>query len=508
MSQIVHVDMLLGLFMTAAVVSSLLYWRERRLLWLMMIGLFTGLAMAEKLLPALWLPVYFTAAFAVWSRTVSARLVRRLGLVLGVAGLTFYLTWPALWVKTNLDDYYVRDVQAITADRHVEVEETETAAQINPASFYLRTVVGRTSPAVLLMSTGVLLLFIRYIIERYVFRRVIIRAAVGEDRRFIPVQVLGWLLAFAISFLVFVTVPAKQADRYAVPALVVLPLLAGVGWYILFRLVLDWLARRGEECAACRVLKPLMALLVGLVLLLRPVAAAPHAIAYNNPLFPNIRTATYFTGTTLSLSSREDDRVGYVLVYRNMYGRAPDDIASTVLDEFRGKEPVHVVSVLGQPYVWLYETLGLHYFRQHVGEVVGEVEVGQTVPISSDTFSAIEIGFATFSGRANTGDVVVHVRESATTTTDLRTVRVNARDIADESYHRFEFAPIPDAAGKTFFVSVTSPNSRPGNAVTVRFVDQDVLPGEMVLRREPLTAGQTAADFVRAGDVAYRIPQP
>jgi len=559
MSQIVHVDMLLGLSMTAAVLCILLYWRDRRVHWLAWCGVFTGLAMAQKLLPALWLWVYFAMLFVMKGRSVSlqnpavllpkgevADMVRRLGIVLGIASLMLYAVWPALWVKTGLDRYYMRDVVAITADRHVEIDETKTGATVQPATFYLRTVLGRESPVILLMSAGITLLFVRYIIELYVLRRPFsVRSSSYPeegDGRLVPIQVIGWLLFFAVSFLVFITVPAKQADRYALPALIVMPLLAGIGWYIFFRLALDWLGRHGEECGFCRIAKPLLAAAAGFMLLLRPAAAAPYTIAYNNPWLPNIRpasqqgwgegleaaaawlnerpsadqlyiaswypgvTATYFRGKTLSLSSREDHRVGYVLVYRNMFGRAPDEIASNVLDEIRGREPVHTVTVLGRPYVWIYSQLGLWYFRQHVGELIGEMEVGQTVPITADTFSGIDIGLATFSGRENTHDVVLHVRRAPDTVDDLRTVHVNAAELEDGSYHHFAFVPIPDAAGKTFFVSLTSPTSVPGNAVTVRFSGDDLLPGTMALRREALPAGQTNADFIRAGDIAYQLP--
>lgn len=536
MSQIVHVDMLLAQFMALAVLSSLVYWRERGVRWLVATGVFTGLAFATKLLPALWLGVFFLVEFVVWRRR---RFATSLLLVLGVAMLTFYAAWPALWVKTGLDRYYVRDVATIATVEHVALSETEEA--IVPASFYARTVAGRLTPGSLLMSVGVAVLLGRYAWARY-RQRSLVRQAALPDRKLIPAAVIGWLLLFAVSYLLFITVPAKKADRYALPALTALVMLSGLGWYIVGRLLIDRFVCTGKQFQPCRVLSPLIAVALTAVLVVRAVALSPYAIAYNNPWLPDIRPVsqqgwgegldqaaawlnrhvlaerlmvaswypsvlrTYFNGKTAELSARDDHRVGYVVTYRNMGGRGADTLAAAVLDEYREREPAQVVRVLGEPYVWIYEVLGLHYFDRHVGELIGEMEVGQVVPVEQPAFSAVEIGFATFDSRRNTHDVILHVRESVEAAEDLRTVRVNASELVDGEYYRFMFEPIREAAGRAFFLSLTSPESVPGDAVTVWFTPADVLPGQLMLRRAPLKPGQTNREALRPGDLAYRIP--
>jgi hypothetical protein len=273
---------------------------------------------------------------------------------------------------------------------------------------------------------------------------------------------------------------------------------------------------------------------IGLTLLL-----APYSIAYNSPLFdvrplpqqgwgegldaaarwlnqhplidqlivaswyPGV-LRTYFDGTTMSLSSRDDDRVGFVVTYRNMEGRPEDDTASNTLDEFKGRKADHIIYIQGVPYVWIYRTLGPRYFHRHVGELVGGMEVGQFVPVEQDSWHHVAVLFATFSGRQNTEDVQLHIREDINATSDLRTVVVNARELEDNGWHQFKFEPIPDSAGKTYYVALTSSESRPGNAVTVRFTDKDVLPGQLVIRPRALFSHEHTADFLREGDMAYR----
>jgi hypothetical protein len=62
----------------------------------------------------------------------------------------------------------------------------------------------------------------------------------------------------------------------------------------------------------------------------------------------------FFRGTTLSLSSRNDARVDYVVTYRNMRGRPPDSGPSKVLEEFADEVPVVAIRVAGLEVAWIY----------------------------------------------------------------------------------------------------------------------------------------------------------
>ena len=353
---------------------------------------------------------------------------------------------------------------------------------------------------------------------------------------FVSARVVGWLIFYAVGYLALITLAAKKADRYALPALIVLPVLAGVGLVVAWPVVTEkikFLESRGKRYVLISF--------VLLALLLQPFSWIPYAIAYNSSLF-NVRPLpqqgwgegldaaakwlndsplvdrltiaswypgvmrTYFDGKTMSLSSRNDDRVGYVVTYRNMINRAPDDVASNVLDEFRYKKPVYVVEIGGEEYVYVYETLGLHYFPNNIGELVGGQEVGQIV-VAPENWDSIEFGMSNFSGRKNTQDVILHVRRGVNDAEDVRTVSINAGDIVDGEWQRFTFEKIEGEAGKEFYVVLTSPESTDGDAVTVRFVDRDVLDGEMVWRNRLIRADERNDLFLRPGyDLAYRLP--
>ena len=196
-------------------------------------------------------------------------------------------------------------------------------------------------------------------------------------------QQFWWLVLYVIGFLIVITFASKKADRYALPALAALPLIAG--WMAAG--LLRWSQKKWQWS---NLFLGTIAVGVSLLLLLVPLWWLPHAIAYNNPLFevrplsqqgwgeglelaaawlnerdqgaalivaswyPSVMR-TYFDGQVVNLSVRNHKNVSYIVTYRNMLGRSPDSEASEVLRELADQEPVHTVMVGGLPYVFIYE---------------------------------------------------------------------------------------------------------------------------------------------------------
>jgi 4-amino-4-deoxy-L-arabinose transferase-like glycosyltransferase len=526
MTRIAHLDGLQGLLMLGSLLAFLLATRTARFHVRegLLAGILLGLARGFKRILAVWLLPVFSLVLiakavqgAPWSFGI-----RALGFVVGAASLVFWLSWPALWFKDDIGRSLARDYTTVVTDEHVAFDAGEDG--IAPVSFYLRTMAGRLTPHVQLLVVGSLVVSSSYLVAR-------IRRGLQKDTNYqlltTDYKNIGWLFLYSIGFLILITVAAKKADRYAMPAIVAGPVIAGWAAVQAYKVVSSryLVSRTGRYMLRATI----YILLIAVILV--PVVWMPHTLAYNNPFFPNVRPLsqqgwgegleeaaawlnarpraeemyiaswytsvmqTYFKGKTLSLSSRVDYRVQYLVIYRNMAGRAPDQQASEVLAEVRDKEPVHVVSIQGVPYVWIYETMSVGNFTRNVGELVGGKAVGQTVRPEQAEWDGIDIGFATYSSRNNTEDIVVHVRESREAAEDVRTVRVNAAQIVDNEWQRFTWEPIAGAAGREFYVLIESPASVPGNAVTVRYTDIDVRPGQLFLNHQP-----------KEGDIAYRVP--
>jgi hypothetical protein len=516
MSQIAHVDAVLGLCMVAALLLFLLFKRTGVLAYILWCGVFTGLALLNKFLPALWLFPSLCMIDTLWrSDSLSARLrpvAVHMATISGVASLVVFALWPAVWSMHNVNEYFERDAVSIATTAHTDLEASSDP--ISPASFYPRMIASRLSPFAAILS-----------IAFVVATLLIIRRRPAISLAFI------W---YAAGFIVFISLAAKKADRYALPAFIFLPIMAGLamGWGTLaLRRLQWWSSVVGKQIAAGFVV---------VLLIAQAILVAPYAIAYHNPLFdirplhqqgwgegldqaaawlnanplmPNLTIAswypsvmaTYFKGKTMSLSARHDDRVAYIVTYRNMAARDSDDIATSVLEELRGRQPLKTFYIQGEPYVSVYESIGLPYFEKNIGELLPGMEAGQTITAPADNLQHIEIGFSTFNSRHNTSDVVLHVKESPDAEKDIRTVTVNAADILDSDWHVFNFDPISDSKGKTYYISITSPNASSGNAATVRFSEKDIRPGQMLLRRRALKDGEKNSDFLRSGDIAYRL---
>lgn len=523
MSQIAHLDALFGLLLVAAVCSLLLGLKGKRVGYIVFAGILLGLAAGTKLLPSLvFLPWAALAASFLSGGSGLKRLyqsLRILGMLIGLAGLTFFIIWPALWVKDDLAASVGRDAVTVVTVAHSDVEDGGQDV-VAPASFYIRTILGRTTPFVLIVSLGAAI--------------VLAKAALAAKPD-VPITQLSvtWMIVFALAFLLMISLVAKKSDRYALPALAVLPLMAAWVCAGVWRVYMTKWAARGRLLTGG-------AAIIGIVLVLQAILATPYAIAYNSVLFsgrplsqqgwgegldeaarwlnehplkekltvaswyPNV-LATHFSGTTFSLSSRNDPRVGYVVLYRNMLGRGQDEMATNVWDEYRERSPAHIISIGGVPYVWIFETFGVPYFPKNTGELLPGMEVGQTVMIERNGWDRVDVGLATFSGRAKDADIILHVRETIDASQDIRSVRKTASEIADSDWNTFSFEPIADSAGRTYYVALTTSQGKEGNTLTIRYTDDDIKPGQMLWRRRELRQGEKPISFLRPGDIAYRV---
>jgi len=110
--------------------------------------------------------------------------------------------------------------------------------------------------------------------------------------------------------------------------------------------------------------------------------------------------------------------------------------------------------------------------EEHVGEIYGDTQVGQTFAAPYPDLYRVDVLLLTY-GRINTEDIVFHLKTSPKDEEDLLKVTINAREVTDGAYFGFTFPRIPDSAGKSFFFYLDSPESVPGDAITVGSKDGD-----------------------------------
>ena len=226
LSGLFHVDGLSATFATLALLALAvaLSERGRPLRWLALSGAAAGLAALSKtpalvLLPVAWLALLWPALRETdgpWpARLVS---VLRNGFVWGIAfGATVLLLYPGLWAGPA----GVFAIVGGSANRHIDEALRETfflgRSAFNPGPlFYPVVVLWRVSPVVWLGLVPAVWLFVR-------------RRPPGAWRR-TAWFAAGLLVVWVVVFLIAITPAAKKFDRYILPVVPSLLVLAGVAW--------------------------------------------------------------------------------------------------------------------------------------------------------------------------------------------------------------------------------------------------------------------------------------
>ncbi len=136
-------------------------------------------------------------------------------------------------------------------------------------------------------------------------------------------------------------------------------------------------------------------------------------------------------------------------------------------------------------------------------QIAGDRIIGQSLVASRHQLNRIDLLFQTYS-RKNTHDVTLRLLAAPENGDNplqgsvVYEVTFNAATVSDQRWRTFTFPPLPDSAGKTYFVALQSPESTDGNAITVGGIERDVYTaGSAFLGPIPVLA-----------DVTFRICYP
>jgi len=263
-------------FATLAVLSLVLYWRERRLRVLLLAGVLTGLALLSKVSAVALLPVAVAVIGAAAWRTGQGRW-RTAVVSLAAWGaalvLTILVLWPALWVTPvevarQLASYVgLRALEGGGGGSHSFFLGEETAStQLGPG-FYPVVLLYRSGPW---QALGLGLL------------AVLIWRAAGWSRRDRTGVVI--LVGYLGAYLGLITGTSLKFDRYVIPMLPALDLLAALGLVAGWRWLSGFRPRLGE-----------VSWLLAMGVLVSQAALAlphhPYYYTYWNPLLGGINGA-------------------------------------------------------------------------------------------------------------------------------------------------------------------------------------------------------------------------
>ncbi|NJN94380.1 MAG: hypothetical protein HC875_09945 [Anaerolineales bacterium] len=126
-------------------------------------------------------------------------------------------------------------------------------------------------------------------------------------------------------------------------------------------------------------------------------------------------------------------------------------------------------------------------------QIWGEQSIGQSFTAPRDNLNRVDIRFQTY-GRQNTGEITFKLFElpAEDSPVEIYSTSFNAISLSDQRWRTFAFAPVANSAQKSYLITLQSPTSRPGNAVTVNGVEKNIYPpGSAFLNNAPVLADLT-----------------
>jgi len=115
-----------------------------------------------------------------------------------------------------------------------------------------------------------------------------------------------------------------------------------------------------------------------------------------------------------------------------------------------------------------------------------ETRLGQQFTAPLPGLYRIELNLILPEERAG-GDLVLHLRTDPKATTDLRTAVVDLGGQVASQPYGFEFEPLRDSAGQSYYFFLESPQSAPGQAAAVLYGPESILEGASAyLNGQPL----------------------
>jgi len=408
-------------------------------------------------------------------------------------GVLIVIIWPAiLWVPNPEGNVLVlkRDIgQAAITPHHMAQDYTLNG------SYYIYTLITRTTPLVFVLTLVGVIGFLR---EGLLSRKKTSIPGEEQDIKKINQKSTWLLIAYIFFFVVMMMLGAKKGDRYILPVFFAINVLAAVGlWYL--AAVISYFVSTYTKLRGWSKSIMFMTLSFAVIIYLGTTIYQyhPYAVAYSNPFLPdnlsqelgwgegleqvgvwldaNDPTAVVaswypeelgvFTNAHVAhINAHEQGRVKYIVLYRNMFGRAPDHYANDFIDEyFKKREPVHVVNIIGKEFAWVYE-------KRVYGDVAPEIKSGvtiqQVVDVQSTKLSALELMLATYSGKAKDGNVIIDlVSEKSGQIAQRWKRKVTAVD--DKGWTRFELDKPITETGK--YVLVVTTESTGVKGPTIRF---------------------------------------
>lgn len=121
-------------------------------------------------------------------------------------------------------------------------------------------------------------------------------------------------------------------------------------------------------------------------------------------------------------------------------------------------------------------------------QLYGDKTVGQTFLANEDNLNIIILDLKN-AALKNQEPIYFHL-EDAEASRSLREIEISGLNVGDPSSVRFQFEPVPDSAGKTYFFYLESPTSTEKDAIEIYYSSQDMYSGGVMVVDNQETKGE------------------
>ncbi|MEK6222314.1 MAG: phospholipid carrier-dependent glycosyltransferase, partial [Chloroflexota bacterium] len=280
LSQILHVDALLGGWLFVSSLSMLVYlWRGKQKVFLWLSAVAAGAAILTKL-TGLFILLFIGLVILIewWQNRAGKTNNTKTNITtyfswLLIAIATFIILWPAMWVNPieSLTRAFSTSFGFIDLGHAAPLfyGGAIIGSENLPPHYYLISYLWR-STIIGLAGLGLAIISVRFkwgVLNNKIAKKIIVRFAL-----------------FAFFFGLALTLSAKKANRYLIPVFYGLMLISGLGWW-------STIEKIGEKFS--NKLYRTVSLGIGLILIsLQTVNATPYYIGYFNPLLGGAEKAT------------------------------------------------------------------------------------------------------------------------------------------------------------------------------------------------------------------------
>jgi len=385
-SRVFQLDALLASFMILSTLSLLIYLKDRRWAFLVFSAVMGGLAILTKLtavflIPYILLVLVIDLATASFNPSGLKSVTRRVfpaAAWLGMVGLVFVVLYPAMWSNPILA---LKNVKWLLGQQELLGAHPGT-------SFFLGKVVPEPGTLYYLF-----VLALRSTPISFIFGAIGLVWGIKEFLKTKKSSYPLFLILYSLFFILQITIASKKGNRYALPAVLGLDVLAAYGILNIKYWILNTRARILDaqySISSIQYRVVFASLLFGFYLLLF-VPLDSRYLSFYNPLFGGAKTARktivmgwgegfyevaqylnqkpnakelkvlsffessltpLFKGKVFKFGDVDDSKVDYLVFYVSQIQRGID--AEIVEKYFSLEKPEYIVKLNGVEYCWIF----------------------------------------------------------------------------------------------------------------------------------------------------------